>query len=132
MNKKILLLIAIVIVLAIPVCFAAELNTTDNLDKAVHQAQNQSKKVMIVFDGEGCTYCDMLKHDVLENDKVISELNRDYVVVILDTAKNPDIASKYKIFGTPTTVILGNNSKEIGRIDGYVDVDEFLNELKEI
>ena len=59
-------------------------------------------------------------------------MNDKYITVILDVDENPDIASKYKVFGTPTTVILDSNSKEIGRVDGYVDANEFLKEIKEV
>lgn len=132
LNKKFLLIMMFVFVLAIPFCFASELSTTDNLDNAIHNAQSQNKKIIIVFDGKGCKYCDMFKEDVLKNENVINSLNDKYITVILDVDKNADIASKYKVFGTPTTVILDSNSKEIGRIEGYVDANEFLKELKDV
>ncbi len=132
MNKKFLLCIIFIFVLAIPFCFAGELSAADNFDNALHSANSQNKKVIVVFDSKSCTYCDMFKNDVLKNENVINQLNNEYITVILDTNENSDIASKYKIFGTPTTVILDGNSTEIGRIEGYVGADEFLKELKEI
>ena len=121
-----------VFVLTIPFCSASELSTADNLDNAIHTAQSQNKNVIVVFDGKGCVYCDMFKDNVLKDENVINALNDKYITVILDVDENPDIASKYKVFGTPTTVILDSNSKEIGRVDGYVDANEFLKEIKEV
>lgn len=132
MIKKFLLLMIFVFVLTIPFCSASELSTADNLDNAIHTAQSQNKNVIVVFDGKGCVYCDMFKDNVLKDENVINALNDKYITVILDVDENPDIASKYKVFGTPTTVILDSNSKEIGRVDGYVDANEFLKEIKEV
>ena len=46
--------------------------------------------------------------------------------------KDYDLASKYKVLGTPTVVFLDANEKEIHRIDGYVDANGFLDEIKGI
>ena len=85
---------------------------------------------MLVFDQKNCVYCDMFKEDVLSDSDVISKLNEDYITVIVDINKEPQLASQFKIYGTPIIVFLDSNQNEIERIEGYVDADEFLNTLK--
>lgn len=133
--KKIFLIFLILGILAVAVSasFAGEsLNKTSDLNKAFEQAKSQNKSVLIVFDQKDCHYCDEMKEKTLSNPNVISKLNKDYVTVILDVNEHSKIADKYKIFGTPTTVILDSNQKQIGKIEGSVDADKFLNELKGI
>lgn len=106
-------------------------NTTDFL-KAIDDAKMQNKTVMLVFDQKNCVYCDMFKEDVLSNGTVISMLNEGYVTAIVDINKEPQLASKFKIYGTPSVVFLDSNQKEILRIEGYVNASEFLDVIKGI
>lgn len=108
------------------------LNITDDIDGALNESQSQNKSIALIFDQDSCVYCDILKDNVLSNSNIQKELNENYIVVLVDINKNPDIADKYEVYGTPTIQFLDSNAKEIGRIEGYVDSDEFLKTLKEI
>ena len=108
------------------------LNVTSDIDGAFSEAQNQNKSIAMIFDQKSCVYCDMLKDNVLSNSDIQKELNDKYIVVLVDVNKNPNIASKYKVFGTPIVIFLDSNGKEISKIDGYVESDEFLKTLREI
>ena len=59
-------------------------------------------------------------------------MNEGYITVIIDINEQPKVASKYKVFGTPTAIFLDSNQKQMGKIEGYVDANEFLNALKGI
>ena len=127
------LLILAIFAIGMAAGFAANpINNTTDLSSAIDQAHKDNKSIMLIFDQNGCYYCDLFKKDVLSNNQVISQLNERFITVIIDINANADIANKYKIFGTPTTVFLDSNQKEIGRIDGYVDANEFLNIIKGI
>ena len=128
----------VLIILAILACgmsasFAAEhVNNTTDLNKAIEQAHAQNKSIMLLFDQDDCYYCHEMKEKTLSNPDVISKLNEGYITVIIDVNEQTNIASKYKVFGTPTTIFLDSNQKQIGKIEGYVGADEFLNTLKGI
>ena len=108
------------------------LNSTSNLTKALNNAQLENKKVLLIFDQDSCYYCDLFKEDTLSNPEVQEILNKKYIVVYIDINKEGATASKYQIFGTPSTIFLNKNKKELYRIEGYVPADEFLKTLKEI
>ncbi len=128
-----LLLILAILTASISAGFAADpINNATDLSGAINQAHAENKSVMVVFDQKDCKYCDMFNKDVLSNGNVISELNKNYILVFVDINAHPDIAGKYKVFGTPTTVFLDSNQKEIQRIEGYVDANEFLKVIKAI
>ena len=123
--KKIIIILVVLAILTIGLSanFAANtLNNTTDLNAAISDAQSQNKSIVMIFDQDNCVYCDMLKKDVLSNAQVIDELNNEH----------PELATKYKAYGTPTTVILDSNQHEIGRIEGYVEADEFLKTLQGI
>lgn len=110
----------------------AGLNVTTDIDAAFNASQSQNRTLMIVFDQDSCVYCDLFKSDVLSNPQVQKELNENYVVLLVDINKNPDIAAKYKVYGTPTTQFIDSSGRQIHKIEGYIDSAEFLKTLKEI
>ena len=141
MKKYILILGAIFLVsaLASAICAAdlgdnevPGLNVTTDFDSACNLSQNQNKSLVIIFDQDSCMYCDMFKNDVLSNASIQKELNENFIVVLVDINKNPDIANRYKILGTPTVQFVKSNGDNATKIDGYVDSDEFLKAIKEI
>ena len=106
------------------------INNTTDLNKAVDMAKTQNKSIMIVFDQKDCHYCDEMKEKTLADNKVMDKVNKSYITVIVDINEQPNLATKYKVFGTPITVFLDANQTEIGRIEGFVDANEFLNYTK--
>lgn len=108
------------------------LNASSDLNQSLMDAEAQNKTVMLLFDQDSCYYCDLLKQDVLSNSNVQKELNDKCIVVDIDVNKQPQLAAKYKVVGTPMIVFLDSNSNEIHKIEGYVSADEFLNSIKEI
>lgn len=142
--KKIILLIIAVLIIGSALILSIDtnennnnqmvdgLNSTSDITQAITDAKNENKKILLIFDQDSCYYCDLFKEDTLSNSEVQEILNKEYVVVDIDINKEGSIASKYKIFGTPSTIFLNKNNKEIHRIEGYVSANEFLDTLKEI
>lgn len=133
--KKIIILLAVLAILSVGLSanFAANtLNNMTDLNAAISDAHSQNKSVVMIFDQDNCVYCDMLKENVLSDAKVIDVLNNRSIVVFVNINQHPELATKYKAYGTPITVILDSNQQEIGRIEGYVEADEFLKTLQGI
>lgn len=140
MKKHVLIVLAVAMLTLTSAVYALDfdasqisgLNVTTDIDGAFSESQTQNKTLAIIFDQDNCVYCDMFKDDVLSNRDVQKELNEHYIVLFVDINKNPDIATKYKVYGTPITQFLDSNGKEIYKIEGYVTGDEFLKDLREI
>ncbi len=139
--KRYILITSVIIILTMTLAVSAVdfenetikgLNITTDFDGALSEAQIQNKSIALIFDQDSCVYCEMLKNDVLSNKDIQKELNEKYIVVIVDINKNPEIAAKYEVFGTPTVQFLDSNGSEISKIEGYVDSNEFSKTLKEI
>lgn len=138
MKKLVLLAALLLVICAASMAFVSAsdsidgLNTTDDLNQALKDAKDLNKSVMIVFDQDSCVYCDIFKQDVLSNPNVQKVLNDKYIVAVVDINKNPDVATKYKVFGTPITVFVNGDGSEISRVEGCPHADEFLNLIKGI
>ncbi len=140
MKKYILIVLAIVMLTLTSAVYGiafdnnqiSGLNVTTDIDGAFNESQTQNKTLAIIFDQDNCVYCDMFNDEVLSNKNVQNELNEKFIVLFVDINKHPDIAAKYKVYGTPTTQFLDSNGNEVYKIEGYVTSDEFLNDLKEI
>ncbi|MBQ7928015.1 MAG: thioredoxin fold domain-containing protein [Methanobrevibacter sp.] len=108
------------------------LNVTTDIDGAFNASQSENKTLAIIFDQDSCVYCDILKENVLSDVNVQNELNENFIVLLVDINKNPEIAQKYNVYGTPTIQFLDSNGNDVNRIEGCPETDEFLNIVKEI
>ncbi len=108
------------------------LNVTTDVDGAFNLSQTHNKTVAIIFDQDSCVYCDMLKDNVLSDKNVQKELNEKCIVLLVDINKNPQMATKYNVFGTPTVHFVDGNGKTVQKIEGYVESNEFLDVIKGI
>ena len=105
------------------------LNVSYDLSESLNDAKLENKTVMLVFDQDSCIYCEMLKEGTLSDSDVQKEINEKFIPVIIDINKDYDTADKYDVFGTPLIVFVDDSGDEIGRIEGYVDSSEFLQEI---
>lgn len=141
MRKITYLALAIILTLTLAMAVSAVgqedqtvqgLNATRDIGLAFNESQSQNKTLLIIFDQESCVYCDMLEENTLSDVNVQKELNENYVVLFVDINKDYDVAEKYQVFGTPIVHVISPEGKDLGKIEGYVESDEFLSELKGI
>ncbi|WP_407379161.1 thioredoxin family protein [Methanobrevibacter sp.] len=131
--KRIMLIILVLVILTAGVSssFASDaLNSTDDFTQAINQAQTENKNIVVIFEQDGCVYCDILKENTLIDSRVIDELNSNFILAFVDINEYPELAAKYEVYGTPTISILDSSQQQIGRIEGYVDADDFLEMLQ--
>ena len=108
------------------------LNISDNYEQSLENAKVENKSIVLVFDQKSCSWCEAFKKNTLENPDVIDNLNSKFITVIVDINKNPEVASKYSVYGTPTIIFLDSDANEIKRNEGYLPPDEFLEVIKGI
>ncbi len=95
-----------------------------------------SKGTIIDFYADWCIPCKELEASTFSNPKVIAE-SKDFNAYKANMTKSlsPDVQAlrdKYSIVGVPTVLILNSQGKEVKRITGYIDANEFLKLLKEV
>lgn len=140
MKRHVLMALVIAVLALAPIASGADfddspiqgLNLTTDIDNAFDASKNENRTLMIVFDQDSCVYCDIFKSEVLSDSDVQKVLNDNFTVLLVDINRNPDIASKYQVYGTPSIQFVAPDGTDIDRIDGCPEADEFLEFLKGI
>jgi len=135
--KKVFIYILIVIAAVVAIFIAINYSHPSNqshdnvkwqtdLNTALQEAKNTNKAVFIDFYSDSCSWCKKLDTDTFSDPSVYEKINQNYIPVKINTFLNPDLSSKYKIYGIPTLVILNSNGEEIKRQEGYVPAIQLL------
>ena len=94
--------------------------------KSAHRASIASgRPMLIVFSGPKCFYCRKLENEVFAHPTVSRYINRAFVPVHLDLAKNREAADVLEVTSLPTTVILNSDADLLGSIEGFVASREY-------
>ncbi len=104
---------------------------TDNLDEALAKAKAERKFVYACFSGsDWCGWCKKLEREVFAQPEFVPAVEKDYVLVFIDSPsnkgvlskrakkENPKLVKKYGINGFPTALILDGDGKKVGET-GY-------------
>lgn len=102
-----------------------------NYDAALSTAKKAKKVVMIDFTAVWCVNCHKLERTTYKDPAVLKLLG-NAVPVQVDYDKQPNIAKKYKAVALPVIVFLDRNGREIGRIKGYKNAEDFVKAAKPI
>ena len=116
---------------ALIVALRAEPAWQTNLEEAKAQAKKENKALLLDFTGsDWCAACKQLKGAVFEKPEFAKFAEQNLVPVEVDfpnhkkqpsdiKKQNSKLASKFKIEGYPTIIILNADGKELGRLEGY-------------
>ena len=85
-----------------------------------------NQKVLIIFSADWCAYCQKVKDDI-NHDPEISEIIKDYEVIIVDFDRDKELVEGYKVKSLPTIIkrYKGQTSTKIG-YNGPKDLLNFL------
>jgi len=111
--------------------FAGELQFEHAFNKAVQEAKDQNKTVMMMYSAVWCPECNYMKDVVLKDQKVVDYIQKRFIVLTLDVQKD-DLPKGFEYPGIPTFFFLDQNAKEKDKIIGGDKADNFLQRLKAV
>lgn len=94
-----------------------------------------NERMVIDFYADWCIPCKELDALTFSNEKVIKEMERftNYKVDMTKmTEENEALRKQFNVVGMPTVLVINSQGKEINRITGFVNADEFLKYLVNI
>lgn len=109
-----------------------EVSFHTSIDNGIKEAKNQSKPVFLYFRSETCYWCIVFEKEALSDDRIISLLNKEFVLISIDIFKQKNAAQNINVRTTPYMIFFDKDGKEISRIPGYIPKEEFLVKLNEI
>ena len=87
-------------------------------------AAQLNKPMVIDFSTEWCGWCKKVEREVFPSPEFISVAQR-FVCIRVDAEARRDLASKYRVHGYPTAVILDSSGRELQRIVGYKPAKDY-------
>ncbi|HYN44372.1 MAG TPA: thioredoxin family protein [Candidatus Limnocylindrales bacterium] len=102
-----------------------------SIEPGIREAKNQSKPVFLYFRSQTCYWCIVFENEALSDNKVIDLLNKEFVLISIDTFKQKNTAKNLNVRTTPYMIFFDKDGKEISRIPGYIPREEFLVKLNE-
>ena len=101
-------------------------------DEAQKQGQDQSRKYLLYFYTDWCTYCRKLEQNTFVDKEVAAYVNQNFIPVRINSEQMPKIAARYRINGVPNLRFLTSKGEDIAHWPGYIEAARFLPLLKYI
>ncbi|MDD5474835.1 MAG: thioredoxin fold domain-containing protein [Candidatus Methanoperedens sp.] len=103
-----------------------------SIDTGTKDAKNLSKPIFLYFRSETCYWCIRFEEETLSDKYVIDILNKNFVLISIDTFKQKNVALNLNVRSTPYMIFFNKDGQEISRIPGYIPTNEFLVKLNEV
>ena len=130
-----------VIVIAVSVyALIPEKKNEPEWQKFTHAKYQESlknhEKMIVDFYADWCIPCKELDANTFSDPRVV-EISKKFTPYKVDMTKTlsdetEQLRSEFNIIGMPTVLIIDSNGKEIHRLTGFVDADEFFKMINEI
>ena len=101
-------------------------------DTGLLKASKDKKPIVIIFHADWCHFCKKMDNKTLSDKSVRDYLNKNFIVIKIDTQKDKKTASSYQVMGLPTTWFLESDATRIGPLSGYIPPDQFIGILRYI
>ncbi len=108
------------------------MNWLYDFDDGLRKARVDNKVMLLYFCAEWCGWCKKLVQEIYDNQNIVLFLNEQFVCLKVDIDQNLTLAENYQNHIVPTTVFISSNRIELGRIEGYISPDQFLEYTKGI
>ena len=107
----------------------AGLQWQTDVQRAVWQARQQRKPLLVVFGAPWCRFCKKLEQETLAHPPLADYLNRQYVPLHVDVDQQPELAKQLGVKSLPATVLLGPDVRYWGTVGGFAEPDEYYQKV---
>ncbi|GJQ61563.1 MAG: hypothetical protein SCALA702_06160 [Melioribacteraceae bacterium] len=129
----------VIIALAVWMLWPVEKKSPDwqNFTIAEYEASvNSGDKIIIDFYADWCVPCKELDALTFSDQRVIDK-SKEFINYKVDMTKSmsettEEIRDKFRIIGMPTIIFIDESGKEVKRLTGFVNADEFLKIMQDI
>lgn len=102
--------------------------TWHGFEEGMNLSLNQRMPAMVDFYTDWCTWCKEMDKNTYTDARVIERAG-SMVCIKVDGDARPDLVSKYRVDGYPTTLFLNPDGSEKHRVVGYKPPEEFIKDM---
>lgn len=110
---------------------SAQVSWETNLDKASDAARKGNRAMLLEFWSATCEPCKLLDQNVFPDERIGTAIRKLHPVRV-DVDKQPDVARKYNVNGTPTLLLTDSYGTELFRYTGLLTADRMLQLFEEL
>lgn len=124
---------AALLLLCAPATAAVPAGWLTDLDAARTAAAKEDRMILVDLWADWCGWCKVLEKEVFGTEAFRAQTS-DFVLVQLDTEDGGEGSALQERFSAdtlPTTLILDAELTEVGRVEGFAPVDEYLQRIEE-
>lgn len=111
--------------------FAQPLEMLTSYDDAIEKAIKEKKRVLMLIYSDYCPWCDKMQEKTLNNEKVITFINKDFIFVKINREKGEYPKEFIPRFIPTTYLIEPKSEEEVYALYGYKTAKQFLHELSD-
>ena len=95
-------------------------------DSGMARSKFEKKKVFLHFYADWCGYCAEMERKTFKDPAVIAALNRNFIPIRVDSDRDKQTASLYRVKGLPDTWFISESGDVIGHRPGYIPPDQLM------
>jgi thioredoxin-related protein len=95
-------------------------------ESGMARSRFEKKKVFLHFYADWCTYCAEMERKAFKDPAVIAALNRNFIPIRVDTERDQQTSSLYRVKGLPDTWFISESGEIIGHRPGYIPTDQLM------
>ncbi len=92
--------------------------------------KSEGKVVFVHFWADWCGYCKTMDQETFHNPAVMSLLNEKFIAVKVDTDREQNLTTLFRIRGLPDNWFFSKSGDVLGHRPGYIPADTFIRILR--
>lgn len=116
------------------------INWVEDYDAGVNMAKQQNKPILLAFHKQNISFCQVMEQYVYNNSEAIKYVEANFIPILIDVDKQPEIARQYDLSYYPTYYVKYPNSDKLSdplvgchpRPSLFIErIDHLLNKIKQ-
>ena len=125
-GKVLIFLLVLLVSGALGSLAAADKIDWHSYESGMARSKFEKKKVFLHFYADWCKYCADMENKTFKDPAVIAALNRNFIPIRVDSDRDKQTASLYRVKGLPDTWFISESGDVIGHRPGYISTDQLM------
>lgn len=104
--------------------------THQRVETAWETAKRSRRPMLLYVTSDQCVYCHKMVNETYAHPRLQPVLSQLFETVSLNVKQNPELVKKLGVRAYPTTLIISPDGSLLGKIEGFVAVDQIGAHLK--